>query len=70
MTSKSSPKFSIRLANCVLALSKAATASNSFFFSSNLAAAAAWSRNCAIETGATEQRTGASGRVTRFELRL
>ena len=42
IVSKSSPSSSIRLTSCALALSSAATASNSFFFSRSLAAAAAF----------------------------
>lgn len=56
ITSKSSPRSLIRLRNCALARSSAATASNSFFFSRSLATAAA----LVTELGSCDWRDGAT----------
>ena len=59
MTSQSSPRPSIRFTNIALALSNAATASNSFFFScrrANAAGLGGWCKAWDVREGATDCR--------------
>ena len=70
VTSKSSPRSSIRVRNCALARSRATTASYSFFFSSSFAAAAAFvtdrgswdGRFAAIDARIVDEQRGDGGR--------